>query len=226
MEILTCENVVKTYGRGETRVEALRGVSLRVERGAFVAIVGASGSGKSTLLHLIAGVDKPTSGRVCVEGTDLATLDRTRSALFRRRRVAMVYQSYNLIPTLTARENLLLPLRLDRREAETDLFARVTRLLNIEDKLDRLPSQLSGGEQQRVAVARALLTQPALLLADEPTGRLDRRGACDLIDLLRAQSRALQQTVLLVTHDESLAMQADRVLTLSDGRLVGDERRG
>lgn len=225
MEILRCEGVQKVYGSGGSRVDALRGVDLSVDRGEFVAILGASGSGKSTLLHILGTVDRPTDGRVIVDGTDLSTLNPTQAAVFRRRKVGLVYQFYNLIPTLTARKNILLPLALDRKKPNPEDFERIVGALGIADKLDALPGQLSGGEQQRVAIARSLIYRPALLLADEPTGNLDRKNAKEVVDMLKLSSRSLAQTVLLITHDEKVALQAQRVITLEDGRIVGDELR-
>lgn len=226
MEILKCEGVKKVYGFGSNRVTALNGIDLSVERGEFVAIVGASGSGKSTLLHILGSVDKPTEGKVLVEGQDVAALNRTQAALFRRRKVGLVYQFYNLIPTLTVRKNILMPLLLDKREVNTEHFDQVVKTLGIEDKLEVLPGQLSGGQQQRSAIARSLIYRPALLLADEPTGNLDRKNTREIIDLLKISNRSLQQTILLITHDEKLALEADRILTMEDGQIVSDRKRG
>lgn len=225
MEILRCEGVRKAYGSGGGRVVALDGVDLRVDRGEFVAIVGASGSGKSTLLHILGSVDAPDSGRVIVDGCDLAGLNRTQAALFRRRKVGLVYQFYNLIPALSARKNILLPLALDRKQPNQAYFERIVNTLGIAGRLDALPGELSGGQQQRVAIARSLIYRPALLLADEPTGNLDQRNSREIVDLLKRSNRELEQTILLVTHDEGVALQADRIVTLEDGRIVGDERR-
>lgn len=226
MELLQCTGLKKVYGRGNTAVCALDGLDLTVERGEFTAIVGASGSGKSTLLHILAGVDKPTAGKVLVDGVDVGALDPTRAALFRRRKVGLVYQFFNLIPTLTVEKNITLPLLLDKRRPDPEALDRLIAALGLQDKRKALPEQLSGGQQQRVAIARALCYRPALLLADEPTGNLDRKNSTEILDLLRLCHRELGQTILLVTHDETLAAQADRVVTLSDGRVVSDRKRG
>ena len=225
MNILSCEGVSKVYGSGENRVAALAGVDLEVDRGEFVAITGASGSGKSTLLHILGGVDKPTDGRVIVEGTDLAGLNQTQAAIFRRRKVGLVYQFYNLIPTLTVRKNILMPLALDRKKPDEAYFGEVVQSLGIADRLEALPNQLSGGQQQRAAIARSLIYRPALLLADEPTGNLDQKNSGEIMDLLKLSNRSLKQTILLITHDEKIALEADRIITIEDGRIVSDERR-
>lgn len=226
MELLQCTDLKKIYGTGDTAVCALNGIDLTVSRGEFVAVVGASGSGKSTLLHLMAGVDKPTAGTVEIDGVDVGKLDPTRAALFRRRKVGLIYQFFNLIPTLTVEKNIALPLLLDKRTPDPESLGQLVRTLGLQDKLKAMPGQLSGGQQQRVAIARALCYRPALLLADEPTGNLDRKNSREILDLLRLCHRNLGQTILLVTHDEALAAQADRVITLSDGRIVSDHRRG
>lgn len=226
MELLQCTDLKKIYGTGDTAVCALNGIDLTVSRGGFVAVVGASGSGKSTLLHLMAGVDKPTAGTVEIDGVDVGKLDPTRAALFRRRKVGLIYQFFNLIPTLTVEKNIALPLLLDKRTPDPESLGQLVRTLGLQDKLKAMPGQLSGGQQQRVAIARALCYRPALLLADEPTGNLDRKNSGEILDLLRLCHRNLGQTILLVTHDEALAAQADRVITLSDGRIVSDHRRG
>jgi len=226
MEILRCEGVSKVYGMGSNQVTALNGICLTVEKGEFVAIVGASGSGKSTLLHILGCVDRPTRGRILVEGTDISAMNRTQAAIFRRRKVGLVYQFYNLIPTLTVRKNILMPLLLDKRKVNQDYFDQVVNAMGIADKLEFLPGQLSGGQQQRAAIARSLIYRPALLLADEPTGNLDRKNSAEIIDMLKMSNRSLQQTVLLITHDEKLALEADRILTIEDGRIVSDQKRG
>lgn len=226
MEILKCEGVRKVYGTGSNRVTALNGIDLSVEKGEFVAIVGASGSGKSTLLHILGSVDRPTEGKVLVEGTDISVLNRTQAAIFRRRKVGLVYQFYNLIPTLTVRKNILMPLLLDKRKVDPQYFEKVVNALGIADKLEFLPGQLSGGQQQRAAIARSLIYRPALLLADEPTGNLDRKNSQEIIDMLKISNRNLQQTVLLITHDEKLALEADRIITIEDGQIVSDQKRG
>ena len=219
MEILKCENVRKVYGSGNNQVVALDHIDLSVQKGEFVAIVGASGSGKSTLLHILGSVDKPTEGKVLIEGTELSAMNRTQAAIFRRRKVGLVYQFYNLIPTLTIRKNILMPLLLDKRKPNKEYFEQIVHSLGIEDKLESLPSQLSGGQQQRVAIARSLIYRPALLLADEPTGNLDRKNGEEIIDLLKLSNRNLEQTILLITHDEKIALEADRVITIEDGKL-------
>lgn len=225
MEILRCENVRKIYGAGENQVAALDGIDLSVEKGEFVAIVGASGSGKSTLLHILGTVDKPSSGKVTVAGTDLSLLNRTQAAIFRRRKVGLIYQFYNLIPTLTVEKNILLPLALDKKKPNEEFFHELIAALGLEGKRDALPYQLSGGQQQRVAIARSLIYRPALLLADEPTGNLDRSNSEEIIDLLKLSNRNWEQTVILVTHDEKVALEAKRIITLEDGRILCDERR-
>lgn len=225
MEILKCENVRKVYGSGNNQVVALDHIDLSVQKGEFIAIVGASGSGKSTLLHILGSVAKPTEGKVLIEGTELSTMNRTQAAIFRRRKVGLVYQFYNLIPTLTIRKNILMPLLLDKRKPNQEYFEQIVHSLGIEDKLEALPSQLSGGQQQRAAIARSLIYRPALLLADEPTGNLDRKNGEEIIDLLKLSNRNLEQTILLITHDEKIALEADRVITIEDGKIVGDQKR-
>lgn len=225
MEVLKCEGVRKVYGAGDNQVVALDRIDLSVEKGEFVAIVGASGSGKSTLLHILGSVDKPTEGKATVEGTDLSKLSQKQAAIFRRREVGIVYQFYNLIPTLTIRKNILMPFLLDKRKPNQEYFDQVVNILGIADKLESLPSQLSGGQQQRAAIARSLVYRPALLLADEPTGNLDRQNSKEIIDLLKISNCNLNQTTVLVTHDEKVALEADRIITLEDGRIVGDETK-
>lgn len=224
MEILKCEGVRKVYGNGGNQTVALDGIDLSVEKGEFTAIIGASGSGKSTLLHILGNVDKPTEGKVMIDGTDLSTLNRTQAAIFRRRKVGLVYQFYNLIPTLTVRQNIQMPLKLDKKKPNQEFFERVIASLGLPEKLDALPDQLSGGQQQRVAIARALLYRPALLLADEPTGNLDQKNSREIIDMLKLSNRNLNQTILLITHDEKAALEAERVIMIEDGRIVSDER--
>lgn len=226
MEILRCEGLRKVYGSGPGQVTALDGIDLSVEKGEFVAVVGASGSGKSTLLHILGSVDKPTEGKVYVEGTEITGMKPDQAALFRRRKVGIVYQFYNLIPTLTVRKNILMPLALDRKKPNQEFFDQVTEILGIRDRLDFLPGQLSGGQQQRAAVARALIYRPAILLADEPAGSLDRKNSEELMELLKLSGRKLNQTILLITHDEKAALEADRIIALEDGRIVSDRRRG
>ena len=204
---------------------ALDHINLSVQKGEFAAITGASGSGKSTLLHILGNVDKPTEGKVLIEGTDLAAMNRTQAAIFRRRKVGLVYQFYNLIPTLTVRKNILMPLLLDKRKPNQEYFEQIVRSLGIEEKLEALPGQLSGGQQQRAAIARSLVYRPAILLADEPTGNLDRKNGDEIIDLLKLSNRNLEQTILLITHDERIALEADRIITMEDGKIVGDHFR-
>jgi putative ABC transport system ATP-binding protein len=226
MEILRCEGIKKVYGTGNSRVAALQKIDLSVEKGEFVAIVGASGSGKSTLLHILGSVDKPTEGKVIVEGTDISTLNQTEAAIFRRRKVGLVYQFYNLIPTLTIRKNILMPLLLDKKKPNQEYFEQVVGSLGIADKLESLPNQLSGGQQQRAAIARSLIYRPALLLADEPTGNLDQKNSREIMDMLKLSNRNLEQTILLITHDENIALEADRIVTIEDGQIISDEKRG
>lgn len=225
MEILKCENVRKIYGSHNNLVTALDKIDLSVEKGEFVAIVGASGSGKSTLLHILGSVDTPTEGKVFVDGEDISKLNRTQAAIFRRRKGGLVYQFYNLIPTLTVRKNILMPLVLDKRKINKEYFDQIVNQLGIADRLDAMPNQLSGGQQQRVAIARALIYRPALLLADEPTGNLDQKNSKEIIEMLKISNRNLNQTVLLITHDEKIALEADRIITIEDGRIISDQKR-
>lgn len=226
MEILRCEGIKKVYGTGSGQGVALQKIDLSVEKGEFVAIVGASGSGKSTLLHILGSVDKPTEGKVIIEGTDISTLNQTGAAIFRRRKVGLVYQFYNLIPTLTIRKNILMPLLLDKKKPNQEYFEQVVSSLGIADKLESLPNQLSGGQQQRAAIARSLIYRPALLLADEPTGNLDQKNSREIIDMLKLSNRNLKQTILLITHDEKVALEADRIVTIEDGQIISDEKKG
>ena len=219
------EGVKKVYGSGGNQVTALNGIELSVSKGEFVAIIGASGSGKSTLLHILGSVDKPTEGKVMIDGTDLSKLNRTEAAIFRRRKVGLVYQFYNLIPTLTVRKNILMPLALDKKKPNQEYFEKIVNSLGIADRLDALPNQLSGGQQQRVAIARSLIYRPALLLADEPTGNLDQKNSKEIIDMLKLSNRNLEQTILLITHDEKVALEAERIITVEDGCIISDERR-
>lgn len=225
MEILRCEGVRKIYGSGGSREITLDGIDLSVEKGEFVAIVGASGSGKSTLLYILGSVDQPTEGKVLIEGVDISSMNRTESAIFRRRKVGLVYQFYNLIPTLTVRKNILMPLLLDKKKVRQEYFEQVVNALGIADKLEFLPNQLSGGQQQRAAIARSLIYRPAILLADEPTGNLDQKNSKEIIDMLKLSNRNLNQTILLITHDEKIALETDRIVTIEDGRIVNDQRR-
>lgn len=224
MEILRCEAVSWVYGAGAAQVRALDQVDLSVEKGEFLAVTGPSGSGKSTLLYILGAVERPTSGRVFVDGEDISALNPTQAALYRRRRVGLVYQFYNLIPTLTVQKNILLPMALDKKKPDREYFDQLAEALGIADRLDFLPGQLSGGQQQRAAIARALLYRPAILLADEPTGNLDKKNSEEILALLREANKSLNQTILMVTHDERAAGEADRIITLEDGRIVRDTR--
>ena len=225
MEILKCEGVKKVYGSGGSQVEALKGIDLSVKKGEFVAITGASGSGKSTLMHILGSVDLPTEGKVMIDGTDIARLNQTQAAIFRRRKVGLIYQFYNLIPTLTVEKNILMPLALDKKKPNREFFNKIVASLGIEDKLSALPGQLSGGQQRRAAIARSLIYRPALILADEPTGNLDQNNSKEIMDMLKLSNRNLDQTILLITHDEKAALEAERVITVEDGRIISDERR-
>lgn len=224
MTILSVEGLTKIYGKGEAAVTALDHVSFTVEKGEFVAIVGASGSGKSTLMNLIGGIDEPTSGRVVIDGQELYAMNESARAIFRRRNIGMVFQFYNLVPTLTAAENIMLPYLLDKREPEKAKLAEILALTGLSERAGHLPSALSGGQQQRVSLGRALINDPAFILADEPTGNLDSRASRDVMELLQVANRRYQQTLLLITHDEKIALLADRILTIADGRLIADER--
>ncbi|MCI8976495.1 ABC transporter ATP-binding protein [bacterium 1xD8-48] len=226
MEILRCENLSKYYGVGQTRVTALEDVNLSVEKGEFVAIIGASGSGKSTLLHMLGGVDRPDGGKILIEGTDIAALNEKKRSLFRRRKVGLVYQFYNLIPSIDVRQNILLPMLLDGQKPDEKRFDELTEILGLTERLCHLPGQLSGGQQQRAAIARALIYRPAILLADEPTGNLDKRNSEEITGLLKLSNKKYKQTVLLITHDEKIALEADRIITIEDGKIVSDEEVG
>lgn len=225
MKILEVTNLCKTYGKGDTMVKALDNVSFSVEKGEFVAIIGPSGSGKSTLLHILGGVDVPTSGSVVIDQTDISNLDETALAIFRRRQIGLIYQFYNLIPILTVQENLTLPLLLDGRKPDKKQIDTLVKRLGLENRLDHLPNQLSGGQQQRVSIGRALVNNPALMLADEPTGNLDSENSKEIISLLRQFNKEFNQTVIIITHDEKIANSADRVITIEDGKITGDEVR-
>ncbi|MDU1176677.1 Lipoprotein-releasing system ATP-binding protein LolD [Peptoniphilus harei] len=224
MEIVRTENLSKTYGSGENLVKAIDDVNLKIEKGEFIAIVGPSGSGKSTLLHLLGGVDNPSSGKIFIDGNDISKYSSKELALFRRRKVGLIYQFYNLIPNLTVRHNIELPLKLDKRKINDEVLLDIVRKLGIENKLDSFPSELSGGQQQRVAIARSLIYSPSLVLADEPTGNLDRENSREIIEILKYFNRTLKQTIIVITHDESIALEAERVITIVDGKVVGDER--
>lgn len=225
MKILEVTNLCKTYGKGDTMVKALDNVSFSVEKGEFLAIIGPSGSGKSTLLHILGGVDVPTSGSVVINQTDISNLDETALAIFRRRQIGLIYQFYNLIPILTVQENLTLPLLLDGRKPDKKQIDTLVKRLGLENRLDHLPNQLSGGQQQRVSIGRALVNNPALMLADEPTGNLDSENSKEIISLLRQFNKEFNQTVIIITHDEKIANSADRVITIEDGKIIGDEVR-
>jgi putative ABC transport system ATP-binding protein len=224
MEILKVENVTKIYGKGNTAVKALDKVSLSVEKGEFIAVVGPSGSGKSTLLHIIGGVDNPTSGKVYINNTDVFSLNENNLAIFRRRNIGLVYQFYNLIPALNVEENILLPLLLDGRKEDRNHLNNLLSTLNLSDRTRHLPNQLSGGQQQRVSIGRALINNPALVLADEPTGNLDSKNSAEIIELLQYYNKTYNQTLIIITHDERIALQADRIISIEDGRIVSDER--
>ena len=225
MEIVKVENLTKIYGKGDTEVRALDNVSFSIPQGQFVAIVGPSGSGKSTLLHILGGVDTPTSGSVQIGGTDISKLDETALAIFRRRQIGLIYQFYNLLPILTVEENLTLPLLLDGRKPDKQQIRALVATLGLSERLKHLPNQLSGGQLQRVSIGRALVNNPALVLADEPTGNLDSENSREIIALLRRFNRESNQTVVIITHDERIALSADRIISVEDGRIVRDEVR-
>lgn len=225
MKILEVKNLSKTYGKGDTMVKALDNVSFSVEQGEFVAIIGPSGSGKSTMLHILGGVDTPTSGQVIINNTDISTLNETALAIFRRRQIGLIYQFYNLIPILTVEENLTLPLLLDGRKPDKRITDSLIEKLGLSKRLTHLPSQLSGGQQQRVSIGRALVNNPALLLADEPTGNLDSENSREIMILLRKFNKEQKQTVIIITHDEKIALAADRVISIEDGKITRDEVR-
>ena len=223
MDILRIEHLSKIYGKGDTEVRALDDVSFTVPKGQFVAIIGPSGSGKSTLLHILGGVDTPTDGHVYVDGTDITTLDETALAIFRRRQIGLIYQFYNLIPILTVEENMTLPLLLDDKKVDRAHFDSLVQVLGLQHRLGHLHSELSGGQQQRVSIGRALMNNPAILLADEPTGNLDSKNSKEIVELLRSFNKSLNQTVIIITHDERIALDADRVIAVEDGKIVKDE---
>lgn len=224
MEILKVQNLTKKYGKKEAMVTAINDVSFSVEQGEFVAIIGASGSGKSTLLHLMGGVDKPTSGKVFVNGTDIYSLNNDNLAIFRRRQVGLIYQFYNLIPVLNVKENITLPCNLDGKKVDSDRLNDLIKTLGLENRVYHLPNELSGGQQQRVSIGRALINNPALVLADEPTGNLDSKSSKDIIDLLKLSNKKYNQTLVLITHDNKIAEEADRVITIEDGKIISDKR--
>ncbi|MBR7037758.1 MAG: ABC transporter ATP-binding protein [Oscillospiraceae bacterium] len=223
MEILKVEDLCKVYGKGENEVRAVDGVSFRVPKGQMVAVVGASGSGKSTLLHMIGAVDRPTSGKIWLDGQDVFERNNRELAIFRRRQVGLIYQFYNLIPVLTAEENITLPLLMDGRKPDKAHLERVLDMLGLKERRDHLPSQLSGGQQQRVSIGRAIITSPQVILADEPTGNLDSKNSAEIMALFRRSNRELKQTILIITHDETIAEQCDRIIVLRDGRIVSDD---
>ena len=225
MNILTVKNLSKTYGKGDTMVKALDNVSFSVEQGEFVAIIGPSGSGKSTLLHILGGVDVPTSGSVVINDVDITKLDETALAIFRRRQIGLIYQFYNLIPILTVEENLTLPLLLDGRKPDKRQIDELINRLGLKDRLNHLPNQLSGGQQQRVSIGRAFVNNPALMLADEPTGNLDSENSKEIVSLLRHFNKEYKQTVIIITHDEKIALSADRIIYIEDGKITRDEVR-
>lgn len=226
MEILKVEHLCKSYGKGETLVKALDDVSFSVEKGEFVAIVGASGSGKSTLLHLLGGVDRPTSGKIIIDGEDVYQLNETNLAIFRRRQVGLIYQFYNLIPILDVKENMTLPILLDKRKVDETYLNELIDTLDLKDRVTHLPNELSGGQQQRVSIGRALMNRPALLLADEPTGNLDSKASKEIVELLKLSNRKYKQTIIMITHDHSLALHANRIITIDDGKIISDEKVG
>jgi len=223
MAVLEVKDLTKTYGDGESRVEALKQISFSVEKGEFVAIVGASGSGKSTLMNQIGGIDNPTSGSVKIDGMEITDMDEDELAIFRRRNIGMIYQFYNLIPTLTTEENIMLPWLLDGRNENRKKLSDILKALGLSERAKHFPGQMSGGQQQRISIGRALINDPAFILADEPTGNLDSRTGSEIMDLLKYSNQKFHQTILLITHDEKIALQADRILTMSDGSIVGDE---
>ena len=223
MEILKVENLTKTYGKKDTEVKALDNISFSVNKGEFIAIVGSSGSGKSTLLHILGGVDRPTSGKVFVEGKDVYKLNETNLAIFRRRQVGLIYQFYNLIPILNVKENITLPILLDGKKPNQEYLEELIETLGLSNRVNHLPNELSGGQQQRVSIGRALMNRPSLLLADEPTGNLDSKAGKEIVELLKLSNKKYKQTIIMITHDQNLALNADRIITLEDGRIISDE---
>ena len=224
MEILRVENLTKTYGKGENKINAVDHVSFSVEKGEFVAVIGSSGSGKSTLLHLLGGVDRPTSGKVFIDGEDIYNLNNDNLAVFRRRQVGLIYQFYNLIPILNVEENISLPCELDGTPASKKRMDEIIKTLGLENRKNHLPNELSGGQQQRVSIGRAIINSPALILADEPTGNLDSKSSEEIMSLLKLSNKKYNQTVIIITHDIEIAKEADRVITIDDGKIVKDER--
>ena len=226
MSILNATHLKKYYGQNESLVKALDDVSVKVEKGQFVAIIGTSGSGKSTLLHLLGGVDRPTSGKVYIDGQDIYQLNDDNLAIFRRRQVGLIYQFYNLIPILNVEENICLPRNLDGKEVSKEKLDNLLKTLNLENRRKHLPNQLSGGQQQRVSIGRAIINEPAIMLADEPTGNLDSKASEEIISLLRLSNKKYKQTLIVITHDEKIALEADRIITIDDGRIIKDEKNG
>lgn len=224
MEILKVENLSKTYGKGENEVKAVDNISFSVQKGEFVAIIGASGSGKSTLLHLLGGVDRPTTGKVYIEGKDIYSLNDDNLAIFRRRQVGLIYQFYNLIPVLNVTENITLPCNLDGKQINTKRLTDLLHTLGLEKRKNNLPNQLSGGQQQRVSIGRAMMNEPAIMLADEPTGNLDSKASEEIVSLLKLSNKKYNQTVIIITHDEKIALEADRIITIDDGKIIKDEK--
>lgn len=223
MEILRVENLSKVYGKGDNEVKAVDNLNFVINKGDFVAIVGPSGSGKSTLLHILGGVDRPTSGKVLIDGTDIYSLSASGLAIFRRRQIGLIYQFYNLIPILNVEENITLPLLLDGRKIDPQRLQEILQTLGLTERISHLPSELSGGQQQRVSIGRALINNPAIVLADEPTGNLDSKNSKEIIELLKLSNKRYHQTLIVITHDRSIALQADRILSIEDGHIVGDE---
>ncbi len=224
MEILRVENLVKTYGKGENKVFAVNNISFSVEKGEFLAIVGASGSGKSTVLHLLGGVDRPTSGNVYIDGKDIYSLNNDNLAIFRRRQIGIIYQFYNLIPILNVKENITLPCDLDGQKIDDERLNELLKTLGLEKRVNHLPNQLSGGQQQKVSIGRAIINNPAIMLADEPTGNLDSKASDEIVSLLKMSNKKYNQTVIMITHDLEIAKQADRVITIEDGKIIKDEK--
>ena len=224
MEILKVENLSKIYGKGENQVKAVDNISFSIEKGEFVAIIGASGSGKSTLLHMLGGVDRPTSGKVYIEGKDIYSLNDDQLAIFRRRQVGLIYQFYNLIPVLNVVENITLPCNLDGKEINNKRLDDLLHTLGLENRKNNLPNQLSGGQQQRVSIGRAMMNEPAIMLADEPTGNLDSKASEEIVSLLKLSNKKYNQTVIIITHDEKIALEADRIITIDDGKIIKDEK--
>ena len=224
MEIWRVEKVRKVYGKDDTEIKALNDVSFSIERGEFVAIIGASGSGKSTLLHIIGGIDTPTTGKVYIEKTDISKLDENSLTVYRRRNIGFIYQFYNLVPVLNVKENIELPILLDYKKLDKNETMNIIKMLKLEDRIDNLPSQLSGGQQQKVAIGRAIITKPSIILADEPTGNLDTKNSNEIIDYLKYSCKKFNQTILMVTHNLDIALQADRIIKLEDGKIIFDKK--